>query len=368
MKATKPIIRWVASGALAGTIFLMAAVLVGASQQQEQTGQTLKIVRRSEEALREIAIKRVDAVHPSEGKAAGIFGAVTVEVTIDESGDVVSARAHSGDPLLHNAAVKAARGWKFKPTTIQGEPVKLIGDITFYFTRGPTIEAAEMAVKEHPDSAQAYYDLSVVLAGNGRRWEAIEAVKDALRVDPNFQKGYVQLGGFLQAEGSDHEQEAINAFGQAIKLDPNDFGAKIGLASLYSRSKHFEEAVELYEEAIKEAPSLTLVYLSLGGDYAELGKYDEAEAAYKLVIEKRPGEVSAYIALGNLYMKVGRTTEGIAALKYAKTLSPRLLQAHFALGMAYAKSGDKKSALEEYEFLKKYMPGKAEELLKAIKE
>ena len=365
----KPIIRAVFSRALSGTTFLlMGAVLVGASQQQEETRETPKIVRKSEQVLREIATKQVEAVHPSEAKSAGVFGAVTVEVTIDESGDVVSARARSGQALLHDAAVKAALGWKFQPATIQGAPVKVIGDITFYFTRGPTIEAAENAVKEHPDSAQAYYDLSVVLAGNGRRREAIQAVKDAIRVDPNFQKGYVQLGGFLQAEGSDHEQEAISAFSQAIKLDPGDFGAKLGLASLYSRSKHFEEAVELYEEAIKEAPSLTVVYISLGGDYAELGKYDEAEAAYKYVIEKRPSEVSAYIALGNLYMKVGRTTEGIAELKYAETLSPTNLGARFAMGMAYAKSGDKKSALEEYEFLKKYMPGKAEELLKAIKE
>src|SRR5215831_2644440 len=227
MKATKPIIRWVVSGALAGTIFLMAGIPVGARQQQEQRTETPKAIRKSEEALREIAIKRVDAVHPSEGKAGGIFGAVTVEVTIDESGDVVSARARSGQPLLHDAAVKAARGWKFQPATIQGTPVKLIGNITFYFTRGPTIEAAEVAVKEHPDSAQAYYDLSVVLAGNGRRREAIQAVKDAIRVDPNFKNGYVQLGNFLQAEGSDHETEAIDALKEAIRLDPVDLGPRL---------------------------------------------------------------------------------------------------------------------------------------------
>jgi len=366
MKTTKPTIRWVVSGALAGTIFILAVVLVGASQQQEQTGETPKTVRKSEEALREIAIKQVDAVHPSDAKSAGFVGTVNVEVTIDESGDVVSARARWGDPLLRPAAVKAALGWKFQPTTIQGAPVKLIGDITFYFTNGPSIEAAERAVKEHPDSAQAYYGLSVAFAEHGRRREAIQAVKDAIRVDPNFENGYVQLANFLQV-GPDHESEAIDVLKQALKLEPRDFRAKTMLADLYSRSRHFEEAVELYEEAIKENPGWDLVCTELGRYYAELGKYDEAEATYKQLIEKRPSEVNAYIGMGNLYMKVGLTAEAIAALKHAETLSPRHFEVHFALGMAYAKSGDMKSALEEYEFLKKYT-GRAEELLKAIKE
>jgi len=42
-----------------------------------------------------------------------VSGAVVVEVTVDEQGNVISARAISGPPLLRDAAVDAARGWKF---------------------------------------------------------------------------------------------------------------------------------------------------------------------------------------------------------------------------------------------------------------
>jgi len=54
-------------------------------------------------------------------------------VTVDESGNVITAHAISGHPLLTDAAVMAARGWKFTPTQVSGVPVKVIGTITFNF-------------------------------------------------------------------------------------------------------------------------------------------------------------------------------------------------------------------------------------------
>jgi protein TonB len=56
-----------------------------------------------------------------------------VEVNINERGDVVSARAVSGPPLLRGAAVAAAKGWKFKPCTLSGKPIPSVNFITFNF-------------------------------------------------------------------------------------------------------------------------------------------------------------------------------------------------------------------------------------------
>lgn len=77
------------------------------------------------------ATKRVELTYPPLAKAAGISGAVVVEVTVDEAGKVIAARALSGHPLLKDAAVAAARGWEFTPTQLSGQPVKVIGTITF---------------------------------------------------------------------------------------------------------------------------------------------------------------------------------------------------------------------------------------------
>jgi len=71
--------------------------------------------------------------YPPAARAVRASGAVTVQVLIDESGNVVSASAVSGHPLLRAAAVQAARGARFSPTQLSGQPVKVSGVITYNF-------------------------------------------------------------------------------------------------------------------------------------------------------------------------------------------------------------------------------------------
>jgi protein TonB len=62
-------------------------------------------------------------------------GNVDVQVTIDEAGNVTSAKAVSGHPLLRDVAERAARGAKFKPTMLSNQPVKVSGIIVYNFAR-----------------------------------------------------------------------------------------------------------------------------------------------------------------------------------------------------------------------------------------
>lgn len=71
--------------------------------------------------------------YPAAAKAVRASGAVNVQVTIDENGNVISASAVSGHPLLRAAAVSAARSSKFSPTKLSGEPVKVTGVIVYNF-------------------------------------------------------------------------------------------------------------------------------------------------------------------------------------------------------------------------------------------
>jgi periplasmic protein TonB len=71
--------------------------------------------------------------YPPAARAVRASGAVSVQVLIDENGNVVSASAVSGNPLLRAAAVSAARGAKFSPTKLSGQPVKVSGVITYNF-------------------------------------------------------------------------------------------------------------------------------------------------------------------------------------------------------------------------------------------
>lgn len=79
------------------------------------------------------AISKPQPEYPAIARAAKAAGTVTVQITVDESGNVISARAVSGHPLLQQSAVAAARQAKFSPTKLSGQPVKVTGVLTYNF-------------------------------------------------------------------------------------------------------------------------------------------------------------------------------------------------------------------------------------------
>ena len=79
------------------------------------------------------AIKLVKPIYPKSAKATKASGAVNVQVELDEAGNVVSAKAVSGHPLLAEAAEEAARQSKFAITNLSGEPVRVTGVIVYNF-------------------------------------------------------------------------------------------------------------------------------------------------------------------------------------------------------------------------------------------
>jgi TonB family protein len=72
-------------------------------------------------------------VYPTAARAMGIQGKVTVQVTLDEEGKVVSAKATVGPSSLRGAAEEAARRSKFNPSKIGDKPVKAAGFVIYNF-------------------------------------------------------------------------------------------------------------------------------------------------------------------------------------------------------------------------------------------
>lgn len=74
-------------------------------------------------------------VYSAAAKAVGAQGKVDVQVTIDESGKVISTKAISGHILLRDAAEKAAWNARFTPTYLSKVAVKVTGVIVYNFVR-----------------------------------------------------------------------------------------------------------------------------------------------------------------------------------------------------------------------------------------
>jgi TonB family protein len=83
-----------------------------------------------------LAGKAISKPEPEYPWLAQLFersGEVAVDVVIDESGKVVSAKAVIRPMLLKRASVDAAYKAQFTPTLLSGQPTKVKGLITYKF-------------------------------------------------------------------------------------------------------------------------------------------------------------------------------------------------------------------------------------------
>jgi len=79
------------------------------------------------------AVVKAQPIYPTIAKQINASGKVQVSIMIDENGRVIDAKATSGHPVLRSAAEDAARKWIFRPTLLDGKPVKQPGTLTFDF-------------------------------------------------------------------------------------------------------------------------------------------------------------------------------------------------------------------------------------------
>jgi len=104
------------------------------SEEGPATDSQKKVVRVGVVTGKALRLPKPD--YPGAARASRAGGPVTVRVVVDEKGDVFSAEAVSGHPLLRSAAVSVACDAKFSPTEIEGKAVRVTGVLTYNFWPG----------------------------------------------------------------------------------------------------------------------------------------------------------------------------------------------------------------------------------------
>lgn len=92
-----------------------------------------KTVRQSMGVINGQATSLPKPIYSAAAKAVHASGKVSVRVVIDEHGNVISANAVSGHPLLTSSAEAAALNARFSPTLLSGTPIQISGVIVYNF-------------------------------------------------------------------------------------------------------------------------------------------------------------------------------------------------------------------------------------------
>jgi len=209
------------------------------------------------------------------------------------------------------------------------------------------IAALEEAIRLDPDYALAHYYLGRVYYLQDQLDQAAAAFEKAIQIDPEMAEAYTSLGAVYSAQGK--TEEAIAACKTAIQLDPNDDMAYYNMALAYSDKGYFDEAITAYEEAIRINPENVGAHYNLGHMYHRQRKLDEAVVAWRKTAELEPGDSMTYNNIGRVYYDQGRFDEATVFLNRSIELDPENPLPHFNLALLYQKQDRKDEAIASFE-------------------
>ena len=101
--------------------------------KEDEDNQTPKEVIISGGILNGKATSLPFAEYPEKARGKKLSGLVRVKILIDVDGKVISAEGFEGHPEFFEAAIKAAKKAKFKPTILSDKPVKVAGVLVYRF-------------------------------------------------------------------------------------------------------------------------------------------------------------------------------------------------------------------------------------------
>jgi len=116
---------------------LFGGVLGGFAAPERKPGDPVHIARDARLPL--YPMSQVYPEYPEEARLRGIEDSVLVRYIIDKTGRVreVTILRHAHSPMFDKSAVKAIRGWRFRPMLESGSPVEVIHELTVNYVLIP---------------------------------------------------------------------------------------------------------------------------------------------------------------------------------------------------------------------------------------
>ncbi|HKG58437.1 MAG TPA: tetratricopeptide repeat protein [Pyrinomonadaceae bacterium] len=141
--------------------------------------------------------------------------------------------------------------------------------------------------------ALAQLDKGKELYRNDQDAEAVLALQEAVRLDPDLAEAHFRLGLGYESLGKREEAEAeykkaVEAYKKYFEENENDPEAHYALGQTYANLGQYSEAIREYRAATKLKEDDPDMFYDLGVAYTKLAQYDAAAAAFSKSLEIDP--------------------------------------------------------------------------------
>jgi len=211
--------------------------------------------------------------------------------------------------------------------------------------------------KQRFEGMKAHFTAGVALLAQEKQ------AKDALAKAPADQRDALkQKLADLSEKAAAEFKEAQKGAGEKDSNLPLIWG---NLGQAYDLAGRDEEAAQAYQQAITLKPDDPGYYNNLGNVLAKQGKIDDARAAYTKSAELDPKNAAiAWRNFGITLYNAGRLKEAVEPLKKATEVDPSSAQAWYLLGASLVGAMETKKVGDKLEFV--VQPGTVEAYQKAV--
>jgi periplasmic protein TonB len=114
-------------------IFVVIFSALSTVKAQDPSGAAAPSQEATKHVTAAVLVKKVNPEYPKKARKQHLEGTVRLHAIIAKDGSVRNLEVLSGDPLLVDAALKAVRQWRYRPTQVNGSPVEVDTtiDVTF---------------------------------------------------------------------------------------------------------------------------------------------------------------------------------------------------------------------------------------------
>ena len=336
---------------------LMTALLAGCSKSDDPVAliaEARQYQNKGDTKAAVIQLKNALQKNPENAEARFMLGSIYIE-----SGDPTSAEKElrkAGSlgitperllPPLGKTLIALGKYQDVLGLTTTGpdnaETMALRGDALFASGKREDAKIAyQKALERRPGLSTAMIGLGKLAAVSGDLAGAGKLTEDAIAKNPQDGDGWMFRGDFLRNTG--HPVEALKAYDEAIRLQPQNINPIIARAGLHINARQFDAAKADIEAARKiKGNGLVIYYTQALLDFTQ-GQNTAALESLQVVLRSAPDHMPSLLLAGAVQYALGSTEQAEQYLKRYLAVNPDNLYARKMLASVLLKNGQQDRA------------------------
>ena len=210
---------------------------------------------------------------------------------------------------------------------------------------GQAVIALEKVAASYPASPIFQSTYARALAASGETHNAMVRLRAAVKQWPADATMYHELAVVARQLGL--TAEASRAEEAALAINGSDPAALNGKGLLLADAGRHEDAVRAFGSAVKFDPTNAVYHANLGNAQRATGDLTGGEASFRRALEYAPGLADAANGLGVVLVQRKQPVEALTWLEKAAS-DPAFTEAQLNLGIALQESGDLARAKAQY--------------------